>query len=133
MKPSRATRVFAAVIAVISLLFTQIALASYVCPGTAIPGSVTMMEAGQNMAGMDHCSGMDKAQPTLCHEHNHGGQQSLDKPDLPKVPPFHAVGPMLTVVVPGIAAPTPHVLTIRRFLAHATAPPVAIRHCCFRI
>ena len=131
MRPSRTTRLVAALIAVISLLFTQLALASYVCPGMAMPASMTTVavEAGS----MDHCTGMDMAQPSLCHAHDHVGQQSLDKPDLPQVPPFYAFGPILTVVLLDAAAPPlADILTIS-FLARATAPPLAIRHCCVRI
>jgi hypothetical protein len=121
MRPVRATRLAAAVIAVFSLLFTQLALASYVCPG-----SVTM-------ADMSHCAGMDKAQPGLCHASGHAAHQSLDKPDLPQIPPFHAVGPVLTIIVPDLAAHTPPALPAAPLLARAAAPPLAIRHCCFRI
>ncbi|RZI40325.1 hypothetical protein EGT07_23560 [Herbaspirillum sp. HC18] len=132
MKPSRTTRLVAAVIAVISLLFTQLALASYVCPGMAVPESMTVA-VDDGMAGMDHCSDMDMAQPGLCHAYGHAGQQSLDKPDLPQVPPFHAIGPALTVVVLEAATPPPTAVAAMPSLAHATAPPLAIRHCCLRI
>lgn len=134
MKLSRSTRFVAAVIALISLLFSQFALASYVCPGTiALGGGMAMVESAHDMASMDHCAGMDREQPSLCDASSHVGQQSLDKPDLPQVPPFHAIGPALTVVVLDRITPAPSSVAIRRFLAHATAPPLAIRHCCFRI
>lgn len=133
MKPSRSTRFVAAVIAVISLLFTQLALASYVCHGTTMPERMTMAAVDNGMSGMDHCTGMDKAQPTLCHAHNHSDPQSLNKPDLPSVLPFLVIGPVLSVVLHDDGVAPPGVITAMPSLSHATEPTMAIRHCCFRI
>jgi hypothetical protein len=49
---------------VLALLFSQLALASYVCPGEADPAAMAEM-----MAAGEPCSGMDSAQPVLCHQH----------------------------------------------------------------
>jgi hypothetical protein len=133
MKSSRSTRFVAAVIAVISLLFTQFAMASYVCPGATTPALMTMAAADNGMADMDHCSGMDKAQPTLCHAHNHSDPQSLNKPDLPSVLPFLVIGQVLSVVLLDASMAPPGIITALPSLSHATEPPMAIRHCCFRI
>jgi hypothetical protein len=133
MKPSRSTRLVAAVIAVISLLFTQLALASYACPGVTTPARMTMAAADNGMAGMDHCTGMDKAQPTLCHAHTHADPQSLNKPDLPSVLPFVVIGPVLSVILLDDGVAPADVVTSIPSLSHATEPPMAIRHCCFRI
>ena len=54
-----------AFLVVLSLLFSQLALASYVCPGEAEAASV----AGMTMAEGESCEGMDAAQPVLCHQH----------------------------------------------------------------
>jgi hypothetical protein len=83
------------------------------------------------MASMDYCTGMDMMQPGLCQAHDHVGQQSLDKPDLQQVLPFHAISSVLTVVLLDAAALPPSAASVLPSLAHATAPPVAIRHCCF--
>jgi hypothetical protein len=133
MKPSRSTRFVAAVIAVISLLFTQFAMASYVCPGATTPALMTMAAADNGMADMDHCSGVDKAQPTLCHAHNHSDPQSLNKPDLPSVPPLIMIGPVLTVILLDVGVASPGPITAMPSLSRATEPIIAIRHCCFRI
>lgn len=133
MKPSRSTRFVAAVIAVISLLFTQFAMASYVCPGATTPALMTMAAADNGMAAMDHCSGVDKAQPTLCHAHNHSDPQSLNKPDLPSVPPLIMIGPVLTVILLDVGVASPGPITAMPSLSRATEPIIAIRHCCFRI
>jgi hypothetical protein len=61
----RLHRIAIATLAVLSLLFSQLALASYVCPQQkAIETMAAMMEAGQP------CEGMDSSQPALCHQHS---------------------------------------------------------------
>jgi hypothetical protein len=132
MKPSRTTRLVAVVLAVISLLFTQLALAAYACP-EAVQDRAPMTKVARAMPAMDNCAGMDMAQPSLCDAHRHPGHQSLDKPPAPQVPPFLATGLGLVVhaVVP--VAPAAFPVHSRVLLARATAPPLAIRHCCFRI
>lgn len=133
MKLSRSTRFIAALIALISLLFTQLAVASYVCPATTTPERMTMAAVDNEMTGMEHCTDIDKAQPTLCHAHNHSDPQSLNKPDLPSVLSFLVMGPVLSVVLldTGVASPGP--ITAMPSLSRATEPIIAIRHCCFRI
>ena len=50
---------------VMSLLFSQLALASYVCPGEQ---DVTTMS--EVMAAGEPCQGMDTVQPVLCFQHS---------------------------------------------------------------
>ncbi|WP_253819863.1 hypothetical protein [Variovorax paradoxus] len=57
-------RCIAALFVVMSLLFSQLALASYVCPGAPDTGSMSEM-----MASGEPCEGMDTAQPVLCFQH----------------------------------------------------------------
>lgn len=64
MRRNSVHRLTMALLMVLSLLFSQLALASYVCP--------QQMDA-QDMAAMVEaglpCSGMDQDQPALCHAH----------------------------------------------------------------
>lgn len=53
-----------AFVVVLSLLFSQLALANYVCAGAA--DAVAMAEM---MAAGEPCEGMDSAQPVLCHQY----------------------------------------------------------------
>ncbi|RYF27728.1 MAG: hypothetical protein EOO23_07790, partial [Comamonadaceae bacterium] len=48
---------------VVSLLFSQLALAVYVCPGASEAAAMSEM-----MADGEPCEGMDAAQPVLCHQ-----------------------------------------------------------------
>lgn len=64
--------------AVLTLLFSQLALASYVCPGQS---GVEAMSA--TIAAGEPCEGMDQVQPTLCHQHSAGAAQSFEAVHLP--------------------------------------------------
>lgn len=60
----RLHRLATTLVVVLSLLFSQLALARYVCPQQAdIEAMAAMMEAGQP------CAGADPVQPALCHQH----------------------------------------------------------------
>ncbi|KQW37138.1 hypothetical protein [Rhizobacter sp. Root404] len=63
---------------VLSLLFSQLALANYVCPGQADAAAMAQM-----MAAGEPCEGMDQAQPVLCHQHSAGAAQSFEVVKLP--------------------------------------------------
>jgi len=63
---------------VLSLLFAQLALASYVCPTQADAAAMAEM-----MASGEPCEGMDQAQPVLCHQHSAGAAQSFEAVKLP--------------------------------------------------
>lgn len=76
---------------------------------------------------------MDMEQPSLCHAQDQVGNQSLDKPQLPPVQPFVPLGLVQAIVFidaayhPLPSQPRP------LYLTRATAPPLSIRNCCFRI
>lgn len=67
MRPRHA-RLTTALLLVLSLLFAQMALASYVCPGQADALAMAEMMAEMGAAG-EPCEGMDAQQPVLCHQH----------------------------------------------------------------
>ena len=131
MKLSSPSRIIAVALAIVSMLFMQLALAAYVCP--AMPPA--MQEGAEMAMAMPGCAGMDIEQPVLCHAHaqDQASKQSLDKPDLPLVTPFIATQLVQTL------RPAPQSVTAARPVIaaqsglHATAPPIAIRHCCFRL
>jgi hypothetical protein len=127
---SRRLRLLTAVVALFSLLFMQVALAGYACPDLVPAPNVPMLDAaGQPMVD---CPQVDRDSPSLCHAHTHKIAQSLDKPDAPSVLPFIATGFALPILWPAdtasLAAPpldVPH--------PAGASPPIAIRHCCFRL
>lgn len=63
---------------VLSLLFSQLALARYVCPQQGDAQTMAaMMRAGTP------CDGMDPHQPALCHQHATDASQSFEAVKLP--------------------------------------------------
>jgi len=75
-----AHRMTTTILVVLSLLFSQLALASYVCPKQATPGAMAEMMA----AGVP-CDGMDPDQPALCAEHSSNAAQSFEAVKVPTV------------------------------------------------
>lgn len=78
-----------ALFVMIALLFSQLALANYVCPAQADAKMMT-----STMASGQPCEGMDKAQPTLCHQHGSDASQSFETVKVPAPTP-----PMLVQVL----------------------------------
>ena len=65
-------------VVVLSLLFSQLALANYVCPGKADAAAMA-----EKMAAGEPCEGMDQAQPVLCHQHSADAAQSFEAVKVP--------------------------------------------------
>lgn len=132
MKVSRPSRVIAAIITIFSLLFTQLALATYACPELNLAKPVAM---AMDVVKMPGCASMDMKmdQPGLCHSHCEAGNQTADTPQAPLVQPF--VAAQLTVVLSVAKSDAPsHALQPEGvLLERSTAPPLAISNCCFRI
>ncbi|NVM74505.1 hypothetical protein FHW83_000265 [Duganella sp. SG902] len=135
MKISRPSRVLTAIVAIISLLYMQFAVASYVCPGQQMGGSSVTKAAGTMAVDMPNCQGMDATQPGLCHLYGHdvASKQSLDKTPMPDVPPFVQAELLLSLQLTDAVIVHVNSHQVPVALSRATAPPIAIRHCCFRI
>ena len=71
-------RLTAALFVVMSLLFSQLAMASYSCPATGRSAAMAETVA----SGMP-CDGMDQAQPALCHERATSAPQSFEAVKVP--------------------------------------------------
>ena len=91
------------------------------------------MSAGMDDPGMTGCEGMDRAQAGLCHAHDDTARQSLDNPQLPNVQPFVAARLVVALHAAEIASGAITALPASILLTRTTAPPIAIRNCCFRI
>lgn len=75
-------RLTTAILVVLSLLFSQLALANYVCPGNSGQDHAVM-----EMAPGEPCEGMasDSGQTVLCYQHCNDAPQSPDSLKLPTV------------------------------------------------
>jgi len=125
----RTSRRLIAKLAVALLLFMQLAVAAYACPGMAYESSPAMTSA-MDMEG-DCCPTLDPAAPNLCLQH---GQQDSQAAGISSPPTLFLVDLPLLAVVPAIALSFEPALADvpPEFLAHTTAPPLAIRFGIFR-
>src|SRR4051794_23372708 len=98
----RSHRVLTALIALVSLLFMQLAVAAYACPMQAKVKPAAM--------AMADCHQMDRMTPSLCQAHAEAGKQSLDKAPTPLVQPF--IPAAVLVEVAGLDLLTPPSLAI---------------------
>lgn len=131
MKMPRTVRFVAAIITMFSLLFAQLAVAAYECPDL----TMSSMSAKAAQDAMPGCAdmNMDMARPNLCQAHCANGHQSLDAPAAPHIGAFVSCGLVATLAVADklvSMAPKPAGSAL---LTRTTSPPMAIRHCCFRI
>ncbi len=128
----RRIRLKAALVALVSLVFMQLAVAAYVCPGSVVSLAETaaMGKSGMPCAGSESVV-MDEEQPNLCQAHCQVGQQSADTYQLPTLACASSV---LAVYPAATAAPLlPGVPIQPPLVQRSTAPPLTVRNCCFRI
>ena len=129
---NRRNRLVTVLFALLSLLFMQMAVAGYACPGTGskVAEAAAMADAGMPCAGAMSMN-IDDEQPNLCHAHCQADSQSAHTYQLPSLAAVDALptAPALQVApLPFVEAPpqAPH-------LRRTTAPPLSIRNCCFRL
>lgn len=131
MTTTRHFRLLTVLFALCALLFAQGALAGYLCPGTAKAAEVAQMaEAGMPCAE-SMSQAMDEQQPGLCHAHCQTAQQSADNVQIPALATLAQLGAVLSIA-PAPAEPDRRPLQVPS-LRRATAPALAVQHCCFRI
>ena len=127
----RRHRVVSVLVALCSLLFMQMAVAGYSCPGfqARVQEISAMAQAGMPCA-QEMAMTLDDGQPNLCSAHcqsaqSASGDHALQMPALADCCAFFA-SPVAVVRVERFT-PEP------ALLAQAAAPPLAIRNCCWRI
>lgn len=136
---NRRNRFTTALFALLSLLFMQLTLAGYACPGSA--ANMTSMSAAE-VATTAHSgmpcgesmtlSAMDPEQPSLCHAHCKADPQTADKYQVPGLPDLADLAtdfPLPRVTPETLGAPPLQAPLLKR----TTAASLAVRHCCFRI
>jgi hypothetical protein len=130
VKTSR-PRPFAAILALVAVLFAQLAVSAYACPG--MDG---MMQAAVVADEAPPChQNPTPTEPTpLCQAHCQQGDQSLDQrgasaPVLPFVTLPVSWRPLCVAVAEAPSAQSAQLSLLER----PTGPPLAVRHCRFRI
>lgn len=134
---NRRKRLFTVLFALVNVLFMQLAVAAYACPGDgALESRVDQAATLAAHAGMPCAESMtltmDDEQPGLCAAHCKADQQTADKYQPPVLASLVAIAGdypgtrLLALAPPGVPlqAPMP---------ARTTALSVAVRHCCFRL
>jgi len=135
MRLSRRQRIFATLIAFASVLFSQLAIAAYVCtaPDVGIGQRPSSMAMAMMHEAMPDCEHMAEEQSPLCHAHCQADSQSADKPPVPNPTPFVAA-----LLIAEISHREPPAATLAESAASLRlrpdgTPPISIRNCCFRI
>lgn len=131
MSRVRRYRLITVIFAMCTLVLSQAALAAYACPGLERALEVAQM-AKVGMPCADTTSlVMDRDQPGLCEAHCEAPQLSADNYQLPPLASLDQMGAVLTVAA-NSQQRSPHELQVP-LLRREAGPPLAVRHCCFRI
>jgi hypothetical protein len=154
---TRAVRQWVCRVLIGTMLFAQMAVAAYACPGLssaleqARQGPAVAATMGLGMASADDramvpgdataapeamdCEHMgaaiDKASPNLCAQHCQQGHQS-DQASTVAVP-LVVLTSLYTLASPSETALVPHSPTAQPGAFAAVSPPHSILHCCFRV
>ena len=128
----RRHRLITVLFALCSLLFMQLALAGYSCPGaeSKVQDVAAMAQAGMPCAE-SMAVGLDDGQPNLCKAHCEPVQAGTDHP-ADHVPAL-AMDSGALRVMPVPVALAQRVAPQASLLTRNTDPPLAIRNCCFRL
>ena len=112
----------------LTVLFSNIAVAAYVCP---MVGANTPLVATDQTP--EKCPDSDANQPNLCKAYCTANQQLAghESVDAPAVCPAHAL-PGRLWMIPGCLSTKGPVLA-QAAASQPTDPPATIRNCCFRL
>lgn len=122
---------FATILALVAVLFSQLAVSAYACPGT---DGMVKSEVVADAAPPCHQNPAPAELTPLCQAHCQQGDQSVD-------PRSASLASVAMVALPASWLPVPagsEVLSEpaepqSSLLERPTGPPLAVRHCCLRI
>jgi hypothetical protein len=114
-----------ALIALLSLLFQQVAMASYVCPNeSGSPGGIS------TTAKLPPCHAGVATDKARCDQHCSTLPPSSDHPPMPTVPALLPLTVWLQIPQAACMAERVNSASVD---ARSTAPPLTIQHCTFQI
>lgn len=129
---SRPFRRFTVLLSLLALLFSAAALAGYACTGSEKALQLAqMIDAGAPCAET-MSRAMDEEQPGLCHAHCQSDEKSADTFQPPVFTKLMQMGPVLAVPAVNPPSAPANGLMVSQ-LRRETGPPLAVRHCCYRI
>ena len=126
---NRTTRSLVSLVCLVTVVFTQLAVSASACPKQAEAISDVSAASTVAVSPVDGCDISDTV-PALCQKHCEDGQQNVSTAPSPTpvmILNSFFINPSPTADV-ALFIPKP-----AAFLHHATSPPHAIHHCCFRI
>ena len=122
-------RAVSAVLCIVAVLFSQLAMSAYACPGA--DGMATAASAAQEVPPCHEQEPRDEPS-ALCAAHCQQGDQSLDRSVVPAVALVALPGSVFLAALP-VQQPAPRAGSQSSLLERPTGPPLAVRHCRFRI
>jgi hypothetical protein len=120
-------RRWVAFLALVGLLFQQLAMATYLCPQEMAALAVPVVADSTDV--MSPCHASATADPARCHEHCHPSTASVDHAPPPSVP--SAWLPVTTWMRDGSRMDRTH--WTHRWSVREQPPPLTIQHCTFQI
>ncbi len=142
---TRSTRSLVSLLCLFTVLFAQLAVSAYACPkqtggmsettaaaettSATFVAAATAATAATNPTAGGPCDVVDPV-PALCQKYCEDGQQNVSTSPLPLTIAMVNGHYVNHVEVAQTALPIP---VITPSLHHATAPSLAIRHCCLRL
>lgn len=130
---SRRRRVTTALLALLHLLFMQLAVAAYRCPMGGAETIATATSTVPPCAEPMTAASKDPDQPNLCQAHCQADEQLNNTLDLPFPPSLAAPGQASPEFVDDAALHGARPSLQVPWLRQRGAPPLAIQHCCWRI
>ena len=121
----------AAFLALVSVLFSQLAVAAYACPGGAEMARAVVAETS-----MPECDKHPRPaeRSALCLALCQQGALSSDRAGASAAPAAMPCAPPSMMVVAPVEAPGPAgAVALASLLERPTGPPLSVRHCCLRI
>ena len=117
-----------------AVLILQLAVSAYACPmltSDAVDQTPVAIQSAMTVYAEPDTADVNTAQPGLCQQHCLNGHQIIN--DLPFDPATVIFVPALEFNLRAFEpSPAPLIASLPS-LHHATSPPLAVRHCCFRI
>jgi hypothetical protein len=128
----RRHRLYLVLVACAQLLFMQLALAQYVCPGMGALAAAGTSTQADTAHGADCPDAGNPERAALCMAHCQAAGSSPQAHPVPVFAPLPLNGmppPWAHALQPPFAA----ALLSSRWTDHAFSPPIGLRHCCLRI
>jgi hypothetical protein len=129
---SRRFRLLTILLSLWAMLVSTGAMAGYACPGAGSGAELAQVSEAAASQAETVASQVDDEQTGICHGHCQSEQKSAEPFNPPSFPTLDQFSAAL-IVAPLIAPSPPAAGVLVSQLRRETAPPLSVRHCCFRL